>query len=245
MNRLAKQAEALQYVVQRHQGSLPRGMKQVFDDVDFAVNIDKNDILRTMKNFKIVFLLAVLLSLLHLTADAQILIGGLYYNLSENTATVVKAPDDPYSDFYKGKVITIPKSIEFDYNTYRVTGIGDEAFKDCGELTSISIPPTVTRIGERAFAFCNPHEVHIEDLAAWCATSIASTPFDYGASLILKGEEVSDLVIPRGVASIADNAFHGCPNIKTVTIPSSVTHIGEYNQEIKGETNVEIIPVSA
>ena len=34
-------------------------------------------------------------------------------------------------------------------------------------------------------------------------------------------------------------------SIASVTIPDSVTSIGEYNQEIKGETNVEIIPVSA
>ena len=34
----------------------------------------------------------------------------------------------------------------------------------------------------------------------------------------------------------------GC---KTTFIPESVTCIGEYNQEIKGETNVEIIPVIA
>lgn len=36
-----------------------------------------------------------------------------------------------------------------------------------------------------------------------------------------------------------------CSSLTTITIPNSVTTIGEYNQEIKGKTNVEIIPVSA
>ena len=45
--------------------------------------------------------------------------------------------------------------------------------------------------------------------------------------------------------SIGESAFFGCTILTSVTIPNSVTSIGEYNQEIKGETNVEIIPVSA
>ena len=47
------------------------------------------------------------------------------------------------------------------------------------------------------------------------------------------------------VTSIGDNAFTNCTALTSLTIPASVTSIGEYNQEIKGETNVEIIPVSA
>ena len=39
--------------------------------------------------------------------------------------------------------------------------------------------------------------------------------------------------------------YKDCTSLTSVTIPNSVTSIGEYNQEIKGKTNVEIIPVSA
>lgn len=38
--------------------------------------------------------------------------------------------------------------------TYTVTGIGDETFKDCANLTSVTIPNTVTTIGRSAFEGC-------------------------------------------------------------------------------------------
>jgi len=50
---------------------------------------------------------------------------------------------------------------------------------------------------------------------------------------------------PYSVTSIGNSAFLNCSGLTSVTIPNSVTSIGEYNQEIKGETNVEIIPVIA
>ena len=46
------------------------------------------------------------------------------------------------------------------------------------------------------------------------------------------------------VTAIGEGAF-AQSEVQQVVIPNSVTCIGEYNQEIKGETNVEIIPVIA
>ena len=47
------------------------------------------------------------------------------------------------------------------------------------------------------------------------------------------------------ITAIAARAFMGKRGITELTIPHSIRSIGEYNQEIKGKTNVEIIPVSA
>ena len=53
------------------------------------------------------------------------------------------------------------------------------------------------------------------------------------------------IIIEEGVTHIGNQAFRGFEAVTSVTIPSTVTSIGEYNQEIKGETNVEIISVIA
>ena len=50
-----------------------------------------------------------------------------------------------------GSVLNIPSEID----GYKVTGIGDLAFFNCGHITGVTIPEGVTIIGHRAFAGCN------------------------------------------------------------------------------------------
>ena len=113
-----------------------------------------------------------------------------------------------------------------------VTSIGDGAFWRCYGLTSVTIPNSVTSIGSSAFANCDGlTSVHISDIAAWCNIAFSnsdSNPLYYAHHLYLNGEEVKDLVIPNSVTSIGDCTFYGCSGLTLVTIPNSVTSIGEH-----------------
>ena len=51
--------------------------------------------------------------------------------------------------------INIPKSIYVNYEEINVTTIEDNAFADCTDLTSITIPSGVTTIGDGAFSGCS------------------------------------------------------------------------------------------
>ena len=108
------------------------------------------------------------------------------------------------------------------------------AFNGCNDLTSVTIPASLTFVDECAFTNCTGLEaVHITDLAAWCGIEFqwgvyrdSSNPLFYAHHLYLNGEEVTNLVIPEGVTSIGDYAFDYCTTLNSVTIPEGVTSIG-------------------
>ena len=178
---------------------------------------------------KVLFLaLALILPIIAKAFVGNAKIEGVWYNIvtKTKTAEVIK-PENGLS--YTGDII-IPETIVYDGVTCYVTAIGKTAFKDCFELTSISIPSSVTTIKGYAFVNCtNLKAVYITSISAWCNISFEalsvvldykweSNPLYYAHHLFLNGEEVKNLVIPNDVTSINDYSFIGCSNIETVSI---------------------------
>lgn len=118
-----------------------------------------------------------------------------------------------------------------------VTAIADSAFRSNYAISRVVIPEGVTAIGEEAFSYCrNLSEVVIPasvNTIGWDA--FADTPWqenqgDYpvvnGILIKYQGVDVGSVVVPNGVWAIADGAFYGNSNIRSIVIPASVTRIG-------------------
>lgn len=123
-----------------------------------------------------------------------------------------------------------------------VTSIGGFAFANCSNLTSVSIPDSVTSICQNAFRYCSKlTSVNIPDGVTYigsCAFSDTgyynnSSNWENGVLYIdnalieAYGSVSGEYAIKDGTTVIADYAFNYCEDITNITIPDSVTYIGQ------------------
>jgi hypothetical protein len=170
------------------------------------------------------------------SAEAQI-----NYVVSGNTAYVTNSPNAA------GNIV-----ISNTYAGYPVTSIGDDAFKDCTSLTSITIGTNVTNIGDYALYYCSGltsvtignSVTSISDDAFVLCSGLTNIVVNVGnasyasAGGVLFNKAMTTLIaypaglaggyaISNSVTSIGGLAFFECTSLTSVTIPNSVTSIGE------------------
>ena len=127
-----------------------------------------------MKQFKLTFLLTMLMSMVGAKAFAyDIAVGNFYYNYINDGKELEVTYGSESKATYGGRVdLVIPEEVNYMGRTRKVTRIGDRAYYWLSGFKSISIPKSVTSIGEAAFyAFYEDGgltSVNISDLEAWC-----------------------------------------------------------------------------
>ena len=192
-------------------------------------------------------------------------------NTADGTATITKfrAPDD-----HGSYDITIPTA----FGRFPVTDIGDYAFSGCHSLTTLSLGENIKTIGSYAFYDCTqitgsvtiPQSVTSigNEAFRWCsgidsltinnaATSIGEWAFAscFGIKTLSLGEKIktigynafsdcsglTNVTIPQSVTSIGPCAFASCFGIKTLSLGEKIKTIG-YNafSDCSGLTNVTI-----
>ena len=110
--------------------------------------------------------------------------------------------------------VEIPATITDGGTDYPVTAIGEYAFEDMSGITSITIPDSVTSIGDSAFWGCSG----LADEDGFVI--VRDVLYSY------HGED-DEVTIPDSVTSISPNAFN-CWDLTGVTIPATVTSIGSW-----------------
>ena len=114
--------------------------------------------------------------------------------------------------------VVIPASIEVDGETYTVTSIANEAFKDVEDVETVTLPRTLKEIGKGAFSGCKALK---EVVVSETATNSKVSAVRYG-----KIQRVATRAAGDGTR-IGERAFADCPVLASVTIPSTATTIGD------------------
>lgn len=126
-----------------------------------------------------------------------------------------------------------------------VTSIGDNAFSHCNHVTSISFPNSLSRIGNGAFVYC-------EGLTSITIPSSVKSIGEYAFQYCTLGVHISDMAAWCAISfgNTEANPLYGTGRlylndvlVKDLIIPNTVTSIGKYAFVFSGITSV-VIPNS-
>jgi len=163
--------------------------------------------------------MGLLLGWAALTARAQSSFNGFTYTISSGSVTI-----QGYTG--AGGAVTIPAAISGD----PVTVIYDAAFAQITSITSISIPSTVTSIGNETFYGCTGLTSITLPSAV---TSIGAYAFDGCSSL-------TTVTIDGNLSNIGSEAFQSCSSLTSVIFLGNAPPFASDYTVFQGDTNATI-----
>lgn len=151
----------------------------------------------------------------------------LLVNKNGGTSQIKKENGFYIFDGNDGKTLISPinKTIENAILPNGVTVIRRNAFSYCKNLKSVQYPSTIKIVEQYAFRDCNKlKEISADDVAVICSVEYEdSSTFGSNFDLVIKGEKVTELVIPANIKVIKDYAFNWFSMRSSVRFNGAVT----------------------
>ncbi len=202
------------------------------------------------KILSVALVLIMMLSVFTITASAEAVVMSGYYDAKINNVYYSFYEFDDVSEAYivgyeanlnkiaPAGAITIPEIVTYSGKTYTVKGVESEAFYQ-SLFTSITLPDTISYIGDYAFSTCDYLEnVVIPDdcnFDYFGFNVFTATPFEaeiYSKDETIFGKNVlysyignaDEYVIPEEINILANNCFF-MSGVKSVVLNDNITEI--------------------
>lgn len=189
---------------------------------------------------RLVLMIALLLAVALSASAYDFMVDGIAYNVNSDGTTVTVVQDNQYHPTYSGDII-VPDVVSNDGKDYSVVAIGERAFIQCRNLTSITMPETLRLIDKEAFMECSglvtivvPSSVEELNRGAFLGcTSLESVTLpasleDLNNYLFFGCTGLTAIQLPSSLKHINSSVFDGCASIKEMIIPDSVESINNY-----------------
>ena len=139
-------------------------------------------------------------------------VGNLKYSYSTGGTTATVIQDESYKNLTE---VIIPSNINVDGRIYQVTDIGNSAFKDCSNLSTVSLPEGIKILGEYSFNNTGLKEI-----------SLPHSLKQIGEYAFLDCSSIKKMIVPEGVESVGESAFFRMKNLEILELPNSLRNIG-------------------
>ena len=115
--------------------------------------------------------------------------------------------------------LEIPPQISIENIDYTVTEIASYGFSGLNDLSEVTIPNTVTKIGDNAFLNSGVNSTSFVII-------MSENIKEIGASAFEGCDKLSSIVLPEGLKKIGDMAFGRCNRITEIILPSTLETLG-------------------
>ena len=155
--------------------------------------------------------------------------GAWTYKVENGTATIIFCDNTIVGD------VTIPSTL----GGYKVTAISKGTFNNRKEFTNVTIPDSITSIGDEAFKGSSLTSVKFgksvktigakafDSCSNLTSVSIPDNITSIGEGAFNSCTSLTKVTIGKGITAIAKNTFSSCKNLSNLTIGSNVTTIGD------------------
>lgn len=159
---------------------------------------------------------------------------GIKYLVNQQYGTATVLPNSYHGD------IVIPQYVKLGGIVYRVKALGEKCFYYCSELTSVSLPISISMLGDMCFAGTNlksitlPNSVEIigSQCFAWCS-SLENISLPNSIRVIGNGcfngcEALKSVKLPNNITSLGSSIFERCTSLTSITFPEKITSLGNW-----------------